>query len=47
MALAAKFKWEGDYVGGHLPQKNPAHMCFVRQARDISPTFNIAEDTAP
>ena len=42
-ALADKFKWDGDYVGGHLPQSNSAHMCFVRQARDISPTFNIKE----
>lgn len=43
MALAAKFKWDGHYVGGHLPQKNAHHMCFVRQARGVSPVFDVWE----
>jgi hypothetical protein len=42
-ALAFKLNWNGDYVGGHLPQKNAHHMCFVRQDRGISPEFTIAE----
>jgi len=28
-ALRDKFNWQGRMVGGHLPQKNPHHMCFV------------------
>ncbi len=40
-ALAVKFGWTGDYVGGHLPQNNSAHMCFVRQERAISPMFKV------
>ena len=28
-ALRDKFGWKGRMVGGHLPQSNSAHMCFV------------------
>ena len=40
-AFARKFNWTGTYVGGHLPQANSHHMCFVRQERGISPEFEI------
>ena len=28
-ALRDKFGWKGAMGGGHLPQSNPGHMCFV------------------
>lgn len=40
-ALACRLGWTGEYIGGHLPQSNPAYMCFVRQERAISPVFVV------
>lgn len=28
-ALARKFEWKGRLIGGHLPERNTAHMAFV------------------
>lgn len=28
-ALRDKLGWKGAMIGGHLPQSNPGHMCFV------------------
>ena len=40
VALAKKFGWKGQIVGGHLPRTNSSHMAWVF-VNEFSPTATI------